>query len=195
MVWQADIRLSIRGLPVVLSEQRADQYCPIQLDDELQRLGDSPDHPVPLVTTFLLDPALEADRHGGQVRHGGRARYSLVLRVSKLVERDSIFNFADHLEQLFDWADSLIVDVGPNAEKTGIEAFAAWNSAIGGPVDSFDPITRGLANPALHDQPVQAPRHDDGTWRFSVALPAVAQKLPILGGNARLTIKVTDRDG
>jgi len=27
--WQADMRLSVRGLPVVLSEQRADQYTPI----------------------------------------------------------------------------------------------------------------------------------------------------------------------
>ena len=57
VAWQTDVRLSIRGLPVVLSEQRADQYCPIQLNDELNRIQDSPDHPVPLVSTFLLDPA------------------------------------------------------------------------------------------------------------------------------------------
>ncbi|NED59759.1 hypothetical protein G3I15_02335, partial [Streptomyces sp. SID10244] len=126
VTWQADLRLSIRGLPVVLSEQRADQYCPIQLDDELRRLGDSPDHPVPLLSTFLLDPALAAGDTGDQVRHGGRARYSLVLRVSKLIQRDGLFNYRDHLEQVFDWADTLIVDVGPNTAQTGIEAFTAW---------------------------------------------------------------------
>ena len=64
--WQAGMRLSVRGLPVVLSEQRADQYTPIQLNAELQQRKDSPDHPVPLLTTFLLDPTA----------HQGRARYS-----------------------------------------------------------------------------------------------------------------------
>ena len=55
-VWQADLRLTIRGLPIVLTEQLAEYWCPIQLNDEIQRLGDTPDHPVPLVGTFLLDP-------------------------------------------------------------------------------------------------------------------------------------------
>ena len=30
-VWQAEVRVSIRGLPVLLSEQRAAHYCPIEL--------------------------------------------------------------------------------------------------------------------------------------------------------------------
>ncbi|MGV9713627.1 esterase/lipase family protein [Gordonia sp. NPDC003424] len=192
--WQADMRLAIRGLPVVLSEQRADQYCPIQLNDELIRLHDSPDHPIPLVSTFLLDPTSDparADRT--KWPDAGRARYSLTLRVSKVVEREHNFDFANHLEQLFDWADSLIVDVGPNADATGIMAFAAWNSMVGGPVDQFDPITEGLANPAARATPIQARRLDLGSWSFAVPLPEVAQKLPIFGGAAHLTIEVTDR--
>ena len=55
-VWQADLRLTIRGLPIVLTEQLAEHWCPIQLNDEIQQLGDAPDHPVPLVSTFLEDP-------------------------------------------------------------------------------------------------------------------------------------------
>ena len=112
--------------------------------------------------------------------------------MSKLVERGRNFNFADHLEQMFDWSDSLIVDVGPNADETGIEAFVAWNSEVGGAVDSFDPITRGLADQP--EKPARATRRDDGTWVIGVALPAVAQKLPVFGGKAQLTIQVTDRD-
>ena len=40
-VWQADLRLTIRGLPIVLTEQLAEHWCPIQLNDEIQRLGDA----------------------------------------------------------------------------------------------------------------------------------------------------------
>ncbi|MGC4960397.1 esterase/lipase family protein [Gordonia sp. DT101] len=193
VTWQADLRLSIRGLPVVLSEQRADQYCPIQLDDELRRLGDSPDHPVPLLSTFLLDPASVADVAGAEVRHKGRARYSLVLRVSKLAQRNSIFDFSDHLEQVFDWADSLIVDVGPNQAQTGIEAFTAWNSSIGGAIDTFEPITQGLKDAGRQNTPVPT-EQSDGRWRFGVPLPEVARKLEIFGDDARLTFEITDRE-
>src|SRR6476659_2234473 len=77
--WQADMRLSVRGLPVVLSEQRADQYTPIQLNAELQQRKDSPDHPVPLLTTFLFDQtsaagATPAQNEKAAARHQGRAR-------------------------------------------------------------------------------------------------------------------------
>ena len=41
-VWQADLRLTIRGLPIVLTEQLAEHWCPIQLNDEIQRLGRRP---------------------------------------------------------------------------------------------------------------------------------------------------------
>ena len=58
------MRLAIRGLPVVMSEQLAAHWCPIQLNDELSAAGDAPDHPVPLVSTFLLDPAQQPRRRG-----------------------------------------------------------------------------------------------------------------------------------
>ncbi len=185
-VWQADMRLSVRGLPVVMSEQQAAHWCPIQLNDELKRLADTPDHPVPLVTTFLR-PENPAD----DPAHGGRARYSLTLRVYQLNERAGSFRFANHLEQVPDWSDSLIVDVGPNVTRTGLQAWLAWNSQVSGPITAFDPITDGLPEPGRHPAQVT---HDNDQWRCRADLPDAAKALPILGQTARLIIIITDRD-
>jgi hypothetical protein len=186
-VWQADMRMAIRGLPVVVSEQLAAHWCPIQLNEELRRSGDTPDHPVPVVTTFLRG----ATDDGGDPAHGGRARYSLSLRVYQLDERAGAFRFADHLEQVPDWSDSLIVDVGPDDAGTGLQAWLAWNSRVRGPIAAFDPITDGLPEPERHPAPLE---RDNGSWRCRIDLPAAARELPILGPAARLTITITDRD-
>jgi hypothetical protein len=141
---------------------------------------------VPLVTTFLR-PANPAD----DPVHGGRARYSLTLRVYQLDERAGSFRFADHLEQVPDWSDSLIVDVGPNDTGTGLQAWLAWNSQVAGPINAFDPVTDGLAEPDRHPAQVT---HDNDKWRCHAELPEAAKALPILGPAARLTIIITDRD-
>ena len=201
-VWQADMRLAIRGLPIVVSEQLAAHWCPIQLNDEIRRLGDSVDHPVPLVGTFLLDPAypspaqapLAGEDHEAarekKLPHGGRMRYTLSLRVFKLSERAGGFRFAEHLEQVPDWTDSLIVDVGPDGDGAGLRTWVAWNSAVKGANDEYDPITDGL----LADQ-----RHPaEATWEGSeyvcrIPLPAAAQALPVLGAKVGIKISVGDR--
>jgi pimeloyl-ACP methyl ester carboxylesterase len=188
-VWQADMRLSVRGLSVVLSEQRADQYTPIQLNAELQQRKDSPDHPVPLLTTFLFDQTTASGSTptpDGQdpVRHQGRVRYSLTLRVAKLTQHDHSFDFSEHLEQVPDWADTAIFDVGPNATGDGLAAWAAWNSDVEGANDQKDPITPDSSQLT----------HTDGHWQFKLPLPAAARALPILGDNATLLVTVTDRD-
>jgi hypothetical protein len=194
-VWQADMRLTIRGLPIVLSEQLTAHWCPIQINDELARYVDTADTPVPLATTFLLDPAHVAQvaRERGQaapIQHGGRLRYVLGLRVFKLVQTDRAFRFADHLEQVPDWGDALIVDVGPDDGGQGLAAWLAWNSQVAGPNDELDPITEGLPVDARH--PVSF--HREGKTRICrVDLPEIAQALPILGPQAHLTIRVTDR--
>ncbi|MGY1933576.1 esterase/lipase family protein [Nocardia gipuzkoensis] len=189
-IWQADVRLSVRGLPVIISEQRTDQYCPIQLNEELKRNRadnlDTPDRPVPLLTTFLFDPA---DLHSPRDKkvaeqHGGRARYSITLRVGKLIERERGFEFADHMEQVFDWADSLIVDVGPEDSGEGLQAWMAWNTEINGAIDDFDPIAKF---------PIRPTSIDGGQWKCQVALPYAARKLPIFGDAAALDITITDR--
>jgi hypothetical protein len=193
-VWQADLRLTIRGLPIVLTEQVAEHWCPIQLNDEIQRLGDAPDRPMPLVGTFLLDPGRPAPaqpaRDPGQPPHGGRMRYTLTLRVFKLDQQGGTFRFADHLEQVPDWADSLIVDVGPREDGTGLAAWAAWNSAVHGANDQFDPITEGL--PEGQRDPLELAREGAG-YVGRIPLPEAARALPVLGQAAGLTISVTDR--
>jgi pimeloyl-ACP methyl ester carboxylesterase len=184
-VWQADMRLAVRGLPVIMSEQLAAHWCPIQLNDELKRVGDTPDHPVPLVTTYLRDAVEDSAGLGAAAPHGGRSRYSLTLRVYQLAQQAGSFQFGDHLEQVPDWADTLIVDVGPNAAGTGLQSWLAWNSEVPGPIATFDPIG---------EQPVQLTRPGDHQWRCQINLPDQARELPIIGQNGVLTITVTDRD-
>jgi len=184
-VWQADMRLAVRGLPVIMSEQQAAHWCPIQLNDELKRAGDAPDHPVPLVTTFLRDAAEEGSGPDGQAPHGGRSRYSLTLRVYQLDQQAGSFHFGEHLEQVPDWADTLIADVGPNEAGTGLRTWLAWNSEVPGPIANFDPITA---------EAVQLARVADNQWQARIDLPAQAKQLPIMGQNASLTITVTDRE-
>jgi pimeloyl-ACP methyl ester carboxylesterase len=195
-VWQADTRLAIRGLPVVITEQRAGHWCPVQINEELAKHIDTPDTPVPLVSTFLLDPAHEAElrRERNDTEqspsHSSRLRYVFSLRVFKLVERRKAFRFTDHLEQVADWADSLIVDVGPNADNTGLQAWVAWNSQVAGPNDELDPITEGL--PVKKRNPVDL-ELVEGIRRSRVDLPEVAKALPVLGDKAHLTLTVRDR--
>ncbi|HEX5190748.1 MAG TPA: hypothetical protein VFW16_14475 [Streptosporangiaceae bacterium] len=183
-VWQADMRLAVRGLPVIMSEQLAAHWCPIQLTDEAQQAAASPDHAVPLVTTFVRDAAEDSPAPGAAAPHGGRSRYSLTLRVYQLDQQAGSFNFGDHLEQVPDWADTLVADVGPNAAGTGLQTWLAWNSEVPGPIANFDPITA---------EPVQLARVTDHQWQARLAMPTQARQLPILGQNATLTITITDR--
>jgi len=193
-VWQADMRLAIRGQSIVMSEQLAAHYCPIQLNDEIRRMADSPDHPVPLVSTFLLDPAkMQRQGPAGKpVPHGGRARYTMTLRVFALEEKNGVFDFSDHLEQVPAWSDSLIVDVGPNATGAGLQAWTAWKTDINGQLAKFDPITKGLATPT--EQPASfALEGDDHVCR--IALPTAARALPVFKPNAALKVRVRERAG
>jgi pimeloyl-ACP methyl ester carboxylesterase len=187
-VWQADMRLAVRGLPIIMSEQLAAHWCPIQLNQERARLGDSVDSPVPLVATFLLDPAQQPPQT--QSAHEGRARYTLTLRVFKVPEQKGLFRFRDHLEQVPDWADTLIVDVAPTADGTGLQAWMAWNSQVYGAIDEFDPITSGV--PDASRDAVEFRQVGDALT-CAVDLPATARALVILGKEARLTLSVRER--
>ena len=195
-VWQADMTLAIRGIPVVMSEQQAGHYCPIQINDELSRHGDSADTPIPLAGTFLIDPAHEAElaRERGdanpKLRHEGRMRHVLSLRVFKLVERGGFFQFSEHLEQVPEWSDSLIVDVGANDTASGLQAWTAWNSEVQGSNEERDPITEGL--PEGRREPISFDVAN-GAFSCDIALPTVAQSLAVLGPRAHVTIRVTDR--
>lgn len=139
--WQADVRVSVRGLPIVMHEQTAEHHCPVQLLLKEKKGQDDADAPIPLATVFLLAP--EAMRRDGSYELRPRCRYSLQLRVARLVERDGFFWWQDHLEQTADWDDTLIVDVGRlEADPPGtLHGWAEWNSAIEGPIATHDPIS------------------------------------------------------
>jgi len=184
-IWQADVRLAIRGLPVVVSEQRADQWCPIQLNDELTKITeDSPDHPVPLLRTFLMDPHHIAKDTGVPVEHHGRARYALTIRILSLQTADGAFDFTNHLEQVPDWSGSLIVDFGPDDNGQGPFCWAAWANDIPNANDTPDPIT---------GNPLEITADDNGTRTIRIKLPDNARALEILRNEAALQFAITDR--
>jgi hypothetical protein len=183
--WQADLRLSIRGMPVVITEQRADQYSALQLSaEQIQVAG----HEIPLLTTFLLDPAEQAGSPNSAAlkeleRHDWRARYSLTLRLNKIVERNDAFFFANHLEQVFDWADSIVFDI--KTQGDGLQAWCRWTTELSAPIDKVEPIAA---------QPVgDIENLGNGQWRFTKELPKASAKIPIFSDQTRLRVTATDR--
>ncbi|MEU6532008.1 alpha/beta fold hydrolase [Streptomyces sp. NPDC046928] len=100
LVWQAETRLSVRGLPVVMHERLAAHWCPVQLD----RPTAGTEAGVPLASTFLnsgLRPAAD-----------GPMRFILMLRLLSLREHRGILSLGDHIERAADFSDTLVIDVG-----------------------------------------------------------------------------------
>ncbi|MFC9330110.1 esterase/lipase family protein [Kitasatospora sp. NPDC057015] len=165
--WQAEVKLSVRGLVVVTHEQVAAHWCPIQLPPTAG--GATVD--VPLTSTFLST---------GLSRPEGAdtLRYALHLRLLSLRQHHGLFRFLDHLEQAADFDDILIIDVG--TDDAGRPAtWAAWNS-----------VSRG----AIRDhRPTGAPIGDEdpaaGAWLAHIRLPSTT--CPILGPDARLRLSVS----
>jgi pimeloyl-ACP methyl ester carboxylesterase len=176
--WQAEVKLSVRGLPIVMHEQVAAHHCPVQLNLEEQQKRDSADAPVPLTTVFLLDR--NRFDPGPQDELPPRCRYALHVKVFRLEEKDGFFFWNDHLEQTADWDDTLIVDVGETdgAETGGLHAWTAWNSEVAGLTAERDPIA---------SEPLTL---RGGT--ASLAIPDTAK--PLLGDAAELVFTVTQRD-
>lgn len=175
VVWQAEVRLSVRGLPVVLHERLAAHWCPLQLSAPGE--DGCGDGAVRLATTFLSSrlPPPGADT----------VRFSLQLRVlSVRQEQHRLFSFGDHLEQVRDFDDTLIVDVAP-AAGGALSAWAAWNSRIPGAVADHRP-----AGPSLLDEDPAG-----GTWSARVPLPPAASAAgpapALLGDEAAVRLTVT----
>lgn len=177
-VWQAEVRLSVRGLPIVMHEQLAAHYCPIQLRKEQEQQRDTPDAPVPLTTVFLLDRN-RFDRNARD-EPPERCRYSLHLNAFRLEEKDGFFSWNDRLEQTADWDDTLIVDIGraDGDQEDGLRAWAAWNSRTAGANADRDPIA---------DDPLDFQQN-----AVTLEMPDTAK--PILGENAQLRFTVKQRD-
>ena len=165
-VWQAEVRLAIRGLPVLMHEQTADHYCPVDLNAEAAEIS-TPMSPLPLITVFLIPNPRNV------------ARYALDLKVTSLRENGGMFGFGEHLEQVGDWQDALIVEVvvGDDGIASSIEW--EWNSTL-----SERPGSATLANT------LDWADERDGSGRPSprMPLPAVAAKL--LGADAGLEMAV-----
>jgi hypothetical protein len=153
-----------------MHEQVASHWCPIQLS--LPRIEDSPDTPVPLLTTFLSSVLPRPE-------HAATMRYAVQLRVLSLREHNGLFGFGDHLERIADVDDVLIVDIG--RRNGGFAAWAVWNSQIPGALRDYVP----------HGEPLGDEDPATGSWRAHVPLPRIAA--PILGENARLRLTVASR--
>lgn len=170
--WQADVRLAIRQLPVNLHEQTAEHYCPVQLLEQQKQL-ETPDSPVPLVTTYLL-PSTHPSNY---------ARYALNLRVTSLQETGGMFNFFDHLEQIADWEDTLIVDVQADEQGKVRDARWEWNSRL--PRTASDP--RPMPNELQWTERTTV----DGIkgWLATVPLPPIGRAL--IGQQTELSLRVS----
>jgi len=173
VTWQAEVRLSVRGLPVVLHERLAAHWCPLQLS--AQGTDATSDGAVRLATTFLSSelPRPEADT----------LRFSLQLRVFSLREEHRLFHFMDHLEQIADFDDTLIVDIGRSEGAPA--AWAAWNSRIPSAISDYKPQGR----PVLDEDPAA------GSWITHIPLPSDPATEPapnrLLGERAAIRLTVT----
>ena len=165
-VWQADARLAIRELPVLVHEQTAEHFCPVDLNSQAKDQA-RPLSPVPLITMFLAPN-----------RERATCRYALSLKVISLKEEGGWFGFGDHLEQIADWEDSLVIDlqIENEGERVGdvTGGWFAWNSTLSG----------RIAEPERMPNPLNWQRDDAGIWEGSVPLPDTARAM--LGAEARL---------
>ena len=200
-VWQAEVRVSIRGLPVLISEQTAGHYCPIELgtvagahvatqtrpsawDDAVTPEAGRVSVPgaVCLSSVFLLDPqrARQLQRESLTPEWvSPRCRYSLRLGVLHLQEKHGLFYWHNQLETLPEWEDALIVDVGPSDGDDSEHLWVAWQSENPQVTSVPDPIT---------GQPLQPDPDTGGPLTFTIPLPQAGQHL--LGPAAvRLTVQ------
>lgn len=172
-VWQADVALAIRKVPVLMHYQSARTHCPVVLSEENR---DSPLNPVPLVTAFLLPKPTAGPR-----------RYTLDLRVFAVREEGGFLSFGSHLEQVADWQDTLLMDVYTGPDGTVQKALYQWNSTIEGPIAQAGPLKKQLIW-------AKAPEHTKVTpnWAARIDFPPVASK--ILGKKAHLDMGIAPWD-
>ncbi|WP_455835190.1 esterase/lipase family protein [Pseudarthrobacter siccitolerans] len=176
--YQLDVGLAIRGLPVLVHEQSAAHFCPVQI--EHWKEGDPIDSPVPLLTTFLSSHAPRPRVDGKEVP---RLRQALKLTLMSIIEKDGHFFFADHLEQTEDWQDTLLVEIEPPSAGVPLpKAWAAWNSTIPGALRNWD---AGDQDQLKDIDPTP------NRWQGLIPVPAMSRSL--LGQKAGLRLTVTPR--
>ncbi|AUZ88025.1 hypothetical protein CVO76_10600 [Arthrobacter agilis] len=169
-VWQADVGLAIRGVPVLMHYQSATAHCPVVLSEENR---DTPLNPVPLVTAFLLPKEDPAEPR----------RYALDLRVYCLREDRGFLSFGSHLEQVADWQDALLVDVSTQADGTIGSARYQWNSTLAGAIAKAGTLDKELMWRRAPDDTAASP-----SFVARVDIPPVAES--VLGPNAHLSVGI-----
>lgn len=122
VTYQAEVSVSIRGLPILVQEQTAEHFCPIPLGNGKVKT----EH---LYTSFLL-PSQSAT-------NDNTARFSIRLGILRVREQSGIFSFAHHLEKLPLWSDYLIIDVQPKPTGTAFFARYAWLSECDKPIEEY----------------------------------------------------------
>ncbi|MER5349233.1 alpha/beta fold hydrolase [Kitasatospora sp. NPDC002551] len=175
VVWQAEARLSVRGLPVLMNERVAEHWCPIQLSDPTPesrrtRAALAGDDAVPLATTFLstrLPRPAQDDP----------LRFVLDVNLLSLREQHGLFRFRDHV-QTADFTDTLIIDVRPTGPGSAPVAWANWNSEVPGAIRGLSP----------EGEPLRDEDPTERSWASSIPLPATTR--PILGPDARIRLRV-----
>ncbi|WP_458781266.1 esterase/lipase family protein [Arthrobacter sp. D3-16] len=168
-VWQADVALAIRKVPVLMHYQSARTHCPVVLSEENR---DAPLNPVPLVTAFLLPKPTAGPR-----------RYTLDLRVFAVREEGGFLSFGSHFEQVADWQDTLLMDVYTEPDGTVQKALYQWNSTIEGPIAEAGPLKKQLSWAKAPEHTKMAPN-----WAARIDFPPVASK--ILGKKAHLDMRI-----
>ncbi|MDP9696678.1 UNVERIFIED_ORG: hypothetical protein J2X79_004261 [Arthrobacter globiformis] len=166
-VWQANVALAIREVPILMHCHSAHTHCPLVLSEDNR---DSPLNLTPLVTAFLLPkPA------------AGPRRCTLDLRVFAVPEEGGFLSFGSHLEQVTDWQDTLLMDVYTKDDGTVGRAPYQWNSTVSGPIVQAGPLKQKLTW-------AEAPGHTlkASSWSATMDFPPVASK--ILGKKAHLDV-------
>jgi hypothetical protein len=177
LVWQLETRLAIRGLPILMHEQTTEHHCPVQVEHRRNR--DTPDTPVPLLTTFL-STELSRPRNGGDQI----LRQALTLRLISLEVHDGILGLDDHLEQTADFGDTLVVDVAPpEGDSSSPRAWAVWKSHYDGAIREWQPSETYELEDELPDEP--------GIWRGRKDLPLSCRR--IFGEDATVVLTVRAR--
>jgi pimeloyl-ACP methyl ester carboxylesterase len=185
--WQADVEVSIRGQSILMHEQVARHLCPVIL--EPPEVGG--DQPKPLVTTFLIDdPQLRPGQHNEN-------RYILKLRIFSLKERQDplenlvedateslgrLFDFTDHQEQVSDFDDDLVIDIG--TQNGSMTAWARWASQLDTRFEEYEPKDDGVLT-------FQDNGDEPRVLVAKISLPRKGQLL--FGENAKIQLAVRQR--
>lgn len=169
-IWQADVALAIREVPVLMHYQSTRTHCPVILNEENR---DTPLRPVPLVTAFLMP----------KEKFEGPRRYTLDLRVYAIRESKGFILFGSHLEQVADWQDTLVMDVYANEDGSIGKALYQWNSELPGAIARKDVLDDELSWQLARDNIPEA-----ASWVARIKLPNMARE--VLGPEANIGVGI-----